>query len=177
MSGTAQISRVLFKTLLFTIFVPGVVAIWIPRMLRGRRILLDIHLDGEMLARMILAAFLFLMGVVTYLWCAWDFAVKGLGTPAPIDAPKRLVISGPYKHVRNPMYLGVACTILAQILNWWSTAIFVYLILFLFSANLFVAFYEEPHLRGLFGEQYEDYSRNVRRWIPRLAAYRPPTAT
>lgn len=71
------------------------------------------------------------------------------------------------------MYLGVTCTILAQILDGWSTAIFVYLILFLFCANLFVAFYEEPHLLRLFGEQYEDYSRNVRRWIPRLSAYRP----
>lgn len=97
MSRTSQIAWVLSKTLLFTIFVPGVVAIWIPRALRGPRILLDIYLDREMLARMILAALLFLVGIVTYLWCAWNFAVKGLGTPAPIDAPKRLVMSGPYK--------------------------------------------------------------------------------
>jgi len=174
MSRTFQIAWVLLKTLLFTIFVPGAVAIWIPRMLRGPRILLDIYLDGQMRARLTLATFLFLIGVVTYLWCAWDFAVKGLGTPAPIDAPKRLVISGPYRYVRNPMYLGVTCTILAQILYWWSTAIFVYLILFLFSANLFVAFYEEPHLRRIFGRDYENYNYRVRRWIPRFRAYRPP---
>lgn len=174
MGRTSQIFGALLKTALFTILVPGIVAIWIPHNLRSGKILVDIYIDQEMLARMTLAAVLFLSGVVIYLWCAWDFAVKGLGTPAPIDAPKRLIIVGPYKFVRNPMYLGVACLIFAQTFVWWSTAIFVYLILFVFCANRFVVLYEEPHLRDTFGGEYENYCRNVHRWIPRLKPYRPP---
>jgi protein-S-isoprenylcysteine O-methyltransferase Ste14 len=71
------------------------------------------------------------------------------------------------------MYVAVACMIAAQIVAVWSTEIFLYLLFVLLCANLFVLFYEEPHLRKIFGEQYEDYCRNVRRWIPRLTPYRP----
>ncbi|HYK39897.1 MAG TPA: isoprenylcysteine carboxylmethyltransferase family protein [Candidatus Eremiobacteraceae bacterium] len=172
MARTSQILWVLFKTLIFTIFVPGVVAFWIPRTLRTR-MTFDLYLDEKMLFRLIASMFLFLAGVLIYLWCAWDFSVKGLGTPAPFDAPKKLVVNGVYRYVRNPMYVGVACIIAAQIVAVWSTEIFLYLLFVLLCANLFVLFYEEPHLRKIFGEQYEDYCRNVRRWIPRLTPYRP----
>jgi protein-S-isoprenylcysteine O-methyltransferase Ste14 len=171
---TRQILWVLFKTLIFTIFVPGTVALWIPRLVGGpSKIVID--LDNVARIRLIGSAALFLIGALMYLWCAWDFSVKGLGTPAPIDAPKKLVVNGLYRLVRNPMYVGVGCVILAQAVARLSPPILAYLGVFFICANLFVAFYEEPHLRSIFGEQYEDYCRNVRRWIPRLSAYRPPT--
>jgi protein-S-isoprenylcysteine O-methyltransferase Ste14 len=132
----------------------------------------DLYFDVE--TRLMVSFALLLSGSVIYLWCAWDFSVKGLGTPAPIDAPKRLVVDGLYRHVRNPMYVGVACLILSHIALKWSSEIFWYLVFFVVSANLFVLFYEEPHLKRIFGRQYEEYCRNVRRWIPRLTAYRPP---
>jgi len=103
------------------------------------------------------------------------FFRKGMGTPAPIDAPKKLVVNGLYRFVRNPMYLAVACLISAQSIARSSHAIFYYLLFFLFGVHLFTVLYEEPHLRRNFGAQYEDYSRQVPRWIPRLEPYRPPT--
>ncbi len=131
----------------------------------------DLELDGRTLLRLVATVTLFLIGALIYLWCAWDFSVKGLGTPAPIDAPKKLVLSGLYRYVRNPMYIGVVCLILAQIVLKWSREIFAYLAVVVVSFNLFVLFYEEPHLRRVFGEQYEEYCRNVPRWIPRLRPF------
>ena len=171
---TRQILWVLFKTLLFTIFVPGTVAIRIPYRVAGP---MDIRLAFERSStvRLAVAGFFFLTGALIYLWCAWDFSVKGLGTPAPIDAPKKLVVNGLYRFVRNPMYVGVACMIAGQSIARSSFAILGYLIFALVCVNLFVLFYEEPHLRRAFGEQYEDYCRHVPRWIPRFSPYRPPT--
>jgi protein-S-isoprenylcysteine O-methyltransferase Ste14 len=93
--------------------------------------------------------------------------VKGLGTPAPIDAPKHLVVNGLYRFVRNPMYVGVFCVIVSRAIFCRSLPILFYLILFMVCANLFVQLYEEPHLRSVFGEQYIDYCHRVSRWLPR----------
>ena len=111
-----------------------------------------------------------------YLWCAWDFAVKGMGTPAPIDAPKKLVVNGLYRFVRNPMYLGVFCLILSQAMTRYSRPIPVYFVFVGVCFHLFIVLYEEPHLRKVFGREYEDYCRHVRRWIPRLRPFydKPP---
>jgi protein-S-isoprenylcysteine O-methyltransferase Ste14 len=93
-----------------------------------------------------------------------------MGTPAPIDAPKKLVVNGPYRLVRNPMYIGVFCLILSQAILYGSRAVLFYLAVVVICVNLFVLFYEEPHLRAVFGEQYLDYCRRVPRWIPRFRA-------
>jgi protein-S-isoprenylcysteine O-methyltransferase Ste14 len=174
MSRTSQITWVLFKTAIFTVCVPGVVAIWIPYRLAGAGEIREI-LENASQMRLYSGILFFLIGTVAYLWCAWDFSVKGLGTPAPIDAPKRLVINGLYRYVRNPMYLSVEYLISAQCIVRSSHPVYYYLIFFAVSAHLFVLLYEEPYLRRLFGEQYEDYCRNVSRWIPRFKGYRPPT--
>ena len=99
----------LVKTALFTIVAPGTVALYLPQMLRDR--------SADHRARSVYAypwAALFLCGAAIYLRCAWDFAAKGLGTPAPIDAPRVLVVKGLYRFTRNPMYVGVAAMIAAQ---------------------------------------------------------------
>ena len=71
---------------------------------------------------------LFLIGVAIYLWSAWDFAVKGLGTPAPSDAPRLLVVKGLYRFTRNPMYVGVSSMILGQAIYYGSFSMVVYLL-------------------------------------------------
>jgi protein-S-isoprenylcysteine O-methyltransferase Ste14 len=171
--STGQILWALFKTLLFTIFVPGTVGVWIPYRIGGSDELC-MSLQHTSTLRPASGISLFAIGSLIYLWCAWDFSVKGLGTPAPIDAPKRLVVNGLYRFVRNPMYLGVAYLISAQSIARSSLAIFYYLLFFLLCAHLFTVFYEEPHLRRVFGEQYEDYCRQVPRWTPHFTGYRPP---
>ena len=94
--------------------------------------------------------------------------MTGLGTPAPIDEPRILIVRGLYGYVRNPMYAGVLCVIASRALFWQSYPICVYLIFVTACFHLFVIAYEEPHLKRVFGGQYEDYCLRVARWLPRV---------
>jgi protein-S-isoprenylcysteine O-methyltransferase Ste14 len=146
------------KTLLFTVLVPGTVGVYLPQALRNHVTKAPAVFEG-------IGAGLFVCGAAIYLWCAWDFVVKGLGTPAPIDAPRVLVVQGLYRFTRNPMYVGVFTMILGQALYYASTRIALYGCGMLTAAYFFVVFHEEPTLRRLFGAQYEEYCRRVPRWI------------
>jgi protein-S-isoprenylcysteine O-methyltransferase Ste14 len=155
------------KTAIFTLLVPFVVGWWLPYRVHWTY---TIPTDtGGMSLWPALASYPFLaMGVAIYFWCAWDFAVTGLGTPAPIDAPKVLVATGLYRYVRNPMYVGVAFLIISQAISWRSYPIVVYLIFIVACFYELVIAYEEPHLKRVFGEQYEQYCLRVPRWLPRF---------
>jgi len=109
-------------------------------------------------------------GALIGLPCVWEFAWRGLGTPAPFDPPRKLVISGPYRFVRNPMYVGMGIALLGEALVYPNLTLLMFgLIVTLWCVvSLFVIGYEEPTLRSMFGADYEDYCRKVRRWIPRL---------
>jgi protein-S-isoprenylcysteine O-methyltransferase Ste14 len=100
------------------------------------------------------------------------FALQGLGTPAPVLPTSHLVVSGLYRYVRNPMYVGVAAAILGQGLLFGDKDTLAYGVLVWVAFHLFVLFYEEPTLRHTFGEEYEIFFRNVPRWIPRLHPWR-----
>ncbi len=117
-----------------------------------------------------LAAIPSVLGFAVALHCVWDFGWTGRGTPAPVAPPKRLVVVGFYRYVRNPMYVGFA-------LGWiglWvvfghaNLLAITAVVLVALGVHLFVIVYEEPTLRKKFGAEYEDYCRNVRRWVPRL---------
>jgi protein-S-isoprenylcysteine O-methyltransferase Ste14 len=102
------------------------------------------------------------------LWCILTFALVGRGTPAPFDPPRRLVVRGPYRFVRNPMYLGAAAALGGAALSSQSVALTAYAAAFLLLMHGFVVVYEEPTLRVTFGGDYDLYCRDVRRWRPRL---------
>ena len=104
-------------------------------------------------------------GMALALWCVLTFALVGKGTPAPFDPPRRLVVRGPYRFVRNPMYIGAATALAGASLFYESTALAAYTAVFLLIVYLFIRLYEEPTLQRTFGEEYDDYCRNVRRWI------------
>ena len=157
----------LLKNLLFTVIVPGTVAIWVPLWIEAG----SPAASGP--ARLGAGALLAL-GAGIYAWCVWDFAAFGRGTPAPIDAPKRLVVRGLYHWSRNPMYLGVLCVILGQAAWFGSGALLLYALAVAACFTCFVRFYEEPTLRRLFGAEYEDYCSRVGRWLPRIAAQARP---
>jgi protein-S-isoprenylcysteine O-methyltransferase Ste14 len=111
-------------------------------------------------------------GVVGLCECFARFALVGLGTPAPAAPPERLVVSGLYRRVRNPMYVAVVASILGQALLLGSAALLVYGAVIWLMFHLFVIAYEEPTLRRSFGADYEAFRAAVPRWIPRLTPWR-----
>jgi protein-S-isoprenylcysteine O-methyltransferase Ste14 len=100
------------------------------------------------------------------------FAVKGLGTPAPVAPTELLVVSGLYRYVRNPMYVGVLSVIVGQALVLGSTRLLAYAALLWLCFFAFVVLYEEPSLQRRFGAGYERYRANVPRWCPRITPWR-----
>ncbi len=109
-----------------------------------------------------------ILGAALALWCILTFVFVGRGTPAPFDPPRRLVVRGPYRYVRNPMYIGAGLALAGAALFYGSWPLVGYTALFLLLTHLFVRLYEEPTLRRLFGAEYEAYSRRVKRWRPTL---------
>jgi protein-S-isoprenylcysteine O-methyltransferase Ste14 len=146
------------KNLVFTLLAPGTVA------LVGPWLIVREHAAAA--EAWPAAALLFLLGTGIYLRCVWDFATFGRGTPAPIDAPKRLVVRGLYRYTRNPMYLGVLTTILGWAVLFRDPGVSIYALLVGTVFHLFILLYEEPHLERTFGGAYVEYRSHVGRWIP-----------
>ena len=120
-----------------------------------------------------LAALPSVLGFAVALRCVWDFGWTGRGTPAPFAPPQRLVVVGLYRHVRNPMYLGLAVGWIGLwvIFGHANPAAIAGVAAVALAIRLFVLFYEEPALRGKFGADYEEYCRNVDRWWPRVRGW------
>lgn len=154
----------LLKNILFTVLVPGTVAVYIPLRIAARP---AAPLSIDSTARPILALLLLSLGAAIYLWCLWHFAVTGRGTPAPIDAPKKLVAQGLYRYVRNPMYVGVLLVIAGWAILFQSWGVLVYGAVVALLFHLFIVVVEEPILERKFGEPYERYRKEVGRWLPR----------
>lgn len=151
------------KNLAFTLIVPGFVVGWVPLHWFERHPQWPAVWQGPHYA----AGGLALLGVAAFLSCQWLFAARGQGTPAPIDPPKKFVRRGLYKWVRNPMYLAILALVGAEALFLSSWHIAVYLVCLACVFHLLVLVYEEDALRRNFGAMYEDYRREVPRWLPR----------
>jgi len=152
----------IFDTVLFTILVPGTVTVLVPYLILGGY--------GGLAHKplMWLGAVVVGLGAAIYFRCAWEFAVRGLGTPAPIAPTKFLVTTALHRYVRNPMYIGVLLVVMGQALLFRAVALGIYAALLWLSFHLFVVLYEEPTLRHQFGESYQEYRRNVPRWLPKF---------
>jgi len=151
-----------FKSLLFLIAAPGVVAGYIPLVLLRR----GAQIESGLFAYLALP--LWLIGVLILLWSFWNFLVQGRGTPAPIDPPKELVAVGFYRYIRNPMYTAIAAINIGHFLwlGYWS--LLIYACVAFIIMHTFVVLYEEPNLKRKFGVSYENYLQQVPRWIPKL---------
>ena len=153
------------RTLLFTILVPCAVLVVVPYSFISSETP-DERTDFSAFRYLGLPAIV--AGAMMYVWCAWHFTVRGRGTPAPIDAPKKLDISGPYRYSRNPMYTGVLTEGLGVSIFFESVETLAFVAI---MAAVFVAFvlgYEELALRAKFGADYEAYCKKVPRFFPRL---------
>jgi protein-S-isoprenylcysteine O-methyltransferase Ste14 len=153
-------------SLLFLVVAPGTVAGWIPYALSGWR------LRPAPWPLRALGVALIALGVVLLLSCFARFALVGRGTPAPIAPPERLVVSGAYAHVRNPMYVALVALILGQAALLPDVRLAGYAALVWLVSHLFVLGYEEPTLRRSFPEDYRAFFAAVPRWIPRLTPWR-----
>jgi protein-S-isoprenylcysteine O-methyltransferase Ste14 len=108
------------------------------------------------------------LGLSLAIWCVLAFGIVGRGTPAPFDPPRRLVVRGPYRYVRNPMYVGAIVGLSGASLFYESPPLAGFTVLFALVVHLFVLFYEEPTLARLFGADYTEYCGSIRRWVPRF---------
>lgn len=159
---------VFFRAITYSTLFIGFVLVFLPaQVLAGAGIQMPGRSGGPQIAGMLVAA----AGAAVAAWCILTFALVGRGTPAPFDPPRHLVAQGPYNYVRNPMYLGAGLALAGAALFYEATVLWWYAIGFLLVMHVFVVLYEEPTLRRSFGDAYEDYCRQVRRWwpIPRTA--------
>jgi protein-S-isoprenylcysteine O-methyltransferase Ste14 len=152
-------------SMLFFFLAPGTVAGVIPYLVTQWRL-------PPVSAWTVAGAALTLIAFAMLIECFARFALKGLGTPAPIAPTQHLVVTGLYRFVRNPMYVAVLSLILGQALLFQSAALFAYGAAMWVIFHTFVFFYEEPTLRRSYGGAYEVYIKAVPRWLPRLTPWR-----
>lgn len=158
-------------SLAFLLLAPGTVAGVVPWWISGWQ--LQRPFLGVVALRMAGAA-LIVGGVAALVDAFARFALRGLGTPAPVLPTRHLVVTGPYGHVRNPMYVAVVSVILGQALLLGDWKVLAWGLLVWIAFHLFVVGYEEPTLRRTFGDDYEAFRASVPRWIPRLRGWRGP---
>ncbi|HET9275347.1 MAG TPA: isoprenylcysteine carboxylmethyltransferase family protein [Gemmatimonadales bacterium] len=116
-------------------------------------------------------------GALLAITCILTFVFRGHGTPAPFDPPRRLVQRGPYRFIRNPMYLGAGLAMLGAGVYYGSWAIVIYVAVFMVGAHALVRLYEEPALRRQFGTEYEAYCAATPRWLPIRRPHPPRPAS
>jgi protein-S-isoprenylcysteine O-methyltransferase Ste14 len=155
------------RSLLWAVLLPGLLAGYVPWRYFGLRdVRLDLRLPLHWIALIAIG-----LGTALLAACILEFARRGRGTLSPADPPRSLVVQGPYRYVRNPMYLAVTTIVLGEVLLTGSAALLIYWMVWFAAVNLLILAYEEPTLRRQFGSGYERYSANVRRWRPRLRGW------
>ena len=154
---------VFFRAITYAVLFMGLLLIYVPaRLLSWSGIVYPVTIEIQQVIGMVIGT----AGAALALWCILTFAFVGRGTPAPFDPPRRLVIQGPYRFVRNPMYIGAGLALAGAALFYESLSLLAYAATFLLATHLFVVFYEEPALRQTFGQEYEAYCDQVGRWLP-----------
>jgi len=151
---------------IFSFILPVTVLVIIPKWIEKDRTL---HMSFQLLAGLILI----LTGLTMMTITISSFISIGKGTLAPWSPPSKLVIKGPYRHVRNPMILGVLTVLLGEALGLWSKSILVWTGEFFIINIIYFIIYEEPNLEKRFGDDYRKYKKHVPRWVPRLTPYNP----
>jgi protein-S-isoprenylcysteine O-methyltransferase Ste14 len=159
--------RAAVYTVIFFFAAPGLVAGLVPWWLTG----FD-RASVPFGALDVLGVALAAVGVVMVVDCFVRFVREGIGTPAPLAPTEFLVQGGLYRHLRNPMYVGVASVILGEAMELRSPALVWWWLVFLAAVVGFAVGYEEPTLRRQFGASYDRYREAVPGWWPRLTPWR-----
>jgi protein-S-isoprenylcysteine O-methyltransferase Ste14 len=167
LAGRESPMIVLARALTYSTLFIGLLLVFLPaRVLSWSGVTRPATIGPAQVAGMVAGA----AGAALAVACILTFAFAGKGTPAPFDPPRRLVAQGPYRFVRNPMYIGAGIALTGAALFYRSLPLLAYAGLFLLVTHIFVVIYEEPTLRRSFGEDYDAYCRRVGRWWPRFAS-------
>jgi protein-S-isoprenylcysteine O-methyltransferase Ste14 len=162
-----QRTAAIIGSAIFLVIAPGTLAVYVPWSLTHWQVAPALFTGARVLGGALIA-----VGLPILLDSFARFALQGFGTPAPVAPPSRLVVSGLYRYVRNPMYVAVTALIAGQGLLFGSVTLLEYGAILWAAFFLFVVAYEEPALGEQFGQEYERYRANVRRWIPRITPWR-----
>jgi protein-S-isoprenylcysteine O-methyltransferase Ste14 len=158
---------------LFFALAPGTMAGLVPWLITGWRF--ESPLEGWLPVRWLGGLVLVASaGFVVHAFAR--FVLDGLGTPAPVAPTSRLVVTGIYRHVRNPMYVAVTGAVVGQALLFGRLSLLAYAAVFLGVTAAFVHWYEEPTLARRFPDEYPAYRANVPGWLPRLRPWSAPGA-
>jgi protein-S-isoprenylcysteine O-methyltransferase Ste14 len=156
----ARTLSLIFRNLVFTIVVPGLGGVLVPWWILT-------HGRPTPTPAMWAAIPVMTAGTALYVWCSWNFAAVGGGTPGLWDAPSRVVAAGPYRWVRNPIYIAALLIVGGEAWLFLSIPLLAYAGIMAIFFHLSVTSYEEPALGRRFGSAYTEYRRAVPRWIPR----------
>jgi protein-S-isoprenylcysteine O-methyltransferase Ste14 len=153
-----------FRALLAFLVLPGMAAFIMPPVLA----LID---PWRITIVFLPGAIIMLLGVIILFWCIRDFYVLGKGTLAPWDPPKKLVVVGLYRYMRNPMYVGVLALVVGWSVLLTSPVLMLYALILGVGFHIRVVTHEEPWLESRFGSEWQQYRSEVRRWLPRLTPW------
>ncbi len=152
------------------IILPGTVGVFIPAIIFWLSFYLgyQTRIFSDQMAMLMLGLVFLLAGLALAVKTSRLFLTLGQGTPAPWEPPKKLVVAGPYRYVRNPMISGMIAILIGESLVFGSWLIFIWALIFFAANMIYFPWFEEKGLIKRFGQDYLEYKKNVPRWIPRL---------
>ena len=161
------------RHLLAILLLPFVVIVVVPTWLRSAEARFDTQWSGAALAAVArgCGTLVFLAGFALFVWCVLLFARVGKGTLAPWDPTQRLVVVGPYRHVRNPMISSVVSMLLGESLVLGSRVVLFWTVFFAVVNHAYFVLLEEPGLERRFGADYRKFKASVPRWVPRATPW------
>ena len=168
MSTSRQVRAIVLLPGVVTVAVPAAIVLWTGDVNVGRGLPAGVAWLPVTLGLALLG-----LGLTLVVWTIRLFVVAGRGTLAPWDPTTRLVVAGPYRHVRNPMISGVVCVLAGEAALLGSRPLLYWLAGVVAVNAVYLPLVEEPGLRRRFGEQYDVYCDNVPRWLPRLRPWSP----
>lgn len=166
-STKALFAQTWFNGLRSALYASGFIALfaWIALDLRSFDSIFGVALPASLAS---VGFVVMLTGAALAISCIATFVVRGRGTPALFDPPRQFVAAGPYRYVRNPMYIGGFVLFLGLALYLRSVSILLMAIVLVPTVHLLVVLYEEPTLKRKFDGPYENYLSTVSRWLPRV---------
>lgn len=165
-NGRGGMNSLFIRALVAFLALPGVVAFGVPVLLIARGSPVDRRTAPQAAAALLLS-----LGIALLIWSVREFYVAGRGTLAPWESPRSLVVSGPYRVTRSPMYVAVLLILLGWAVLFSSRALTAYAFAIAIAFHLRILFHEEPFLARTHGHAWTAYAARVPRWIGRVASH------